>query len=305
MIDAVLDAQQFSAGAVRSALAAPLGPPSAARSVGPFVVVAHALPWAVAPGELAPDVDIRPHPHIGLAAVTYMLQGHVTHRDSLGSRYEAAPGGVNYMITGRGAVHSERFDRLRTLGGTLELLQVLLALPDGAEDVDPSFVAVPPANVPEEIGGGAAVRQIVGAGTALAFPAPIFLHDVRLDPDGRYVPPNEAAERAIYVAAGTVDVDGTEVRAHQTALVAGPTVVRAAAPARLVAFGGPPVGPRYMWWNFIHSSLERIEAAKAAWRAGQTPLPHGDTEAFTPAPADGGRPIIHLNGPRATAASRA
>jgi redox-sensitive bicupin YhaK (pirin superfamily) len=137
MIESVVEARTYAAGLVESALAAPLGRDEALRSVGPFAIVAHALPHTVEPGALPPDFDVRPHPHIGLAAITYMLQGHITHRDSLGSRQEIGPGGLNCMIAGRGVVHSERFERVRLLGGTVELLQVLLALPDGHEDVEP------------------------------------------------------------------------------------------------------------------------------------------------------------------------
>src|SRR6478735_7633944 len=130
MLETVHAARQFSAGLVRSALGAPIGEQAKPRSVGPFVLVAHALPFESAPGELPPDFDVRPHPHIGLAAITYMLDGNITHRDSLGSRLEVGAGGLNFMIAGRGVVHSERFDRVRTLGGKLQLLQVLMALPD-------------------------------------------------------------------------------------------------------------------------------------------------------------------------------
>ena len=293
MIDTIVEARRFGAGAIQTALAAPVGPEDRPRTIGPFAVLAHALPLEVAPGALAPDFDVRPHPHLGLAAVTYLLAGHVTHRDSLGSRSEVGPGGVHYMVAGRGVVHSERFDRLRTLGGTLELLQILLALPDGAEDAEPSFVHVGAAAVPARDEAGAAVHRL---DEPIGFPAPLLLHDVRLDAGGRYAPPEDRGERAIYVLAGEVEIDGVPVRAQQTAVLApGPARLTAAAPARALAFGGAPVGPRYMWWNYIHSSLERVEAARAEWRAGRVGLPPGDTESFTPAPPDEGRPLLRLN----------
>lgn len=299
MIDTIFDAKQYSAGMITTALACPVGAPATQRSVGPFALLAHALPLEVAPGELPPDFDVRPHPHIGLAAVTYLLAGHSTHRDSLGSRRETGPGGVNYMIAGRGIVHSERFERLRTLGGRLELLQILMALPDGAEDLEPSFTHLPPERVPELRESGAIVRCLAGAGTSLDFPAPMFLHDVQLAAGGHYDPPPDMPERAIYVVAGAVEIGGTRVGERQTATLApAPARVTAAAPTRVISFGGEPVGARYVWWNFLHSSLARIEEAKAAWRDGSTPLPPGDTESFTPAPApsDGGRPLLRLNG---------
>jgi hypothetical protein len=301
MIEAIVDARRFGAGMIQSALAAPVGPEQRPRMVGPFAVLAHALPLEVAPGSLPPDFDVRPHPHIGLAAVSYMLDGHVTHRDSLGSRQEVGPGGINYMIAGQGIVHSERFDRLRTLGGRLEMLQILLALPDRAEDAAPSFAHVDAPEVPEITEAGAIIRGLAGladGSTRIAFPAPMFLQDVQLGPGGRYRPPDGYRQRAVYVIAGAIEVGGARIGAQQTAMLAPvPVTVEASGPARVVAFGGEPVGPRYLWWNFLHSSLAQLEAAKAAWRAGTMTLPPGDTEAFTPAPPDHGRPLHRLNAP--------
>lgn len=292
--------KRFSAGPMTTALAAPLGEDTRPRTVGPFVVVAHALPFESAPGALPPDSDVRPHPHIGLAAITYMLDGHLTHRDSLGSRSEVGPGGLNFMIAGRGVVHSERFDRLRTLGGTLQLLQLLLALPDGAEEMAPSFRHVAREEVRECGKADASVRILAGgvdpAESPVTFPGPMFLHDVRLEPGAAYRAPDSYTERAVYVLHGAVDISGTRVEAQHTALLApDEALVAGAGPAQILSFGGEPVGPRYMWWNFIHSSLDRLESAKAEWRGGRTPLPPGDTESFTPAPPDAGRPLLRLN----------
>lgn len=296
MLQMVHVARQHAAGLVKSALAAPVGDQSRPRGVGPFFVVAHALPFESAPGELPPDFDVRPHPHIGLAAITYMLDGNITHRDSLGSRLEVGAGGLNFMIAGRGVVHSERFDRMRTLGGKLQLLQVLMALPDGSEDVEPSVVHVASERVPETEDGGATVRALAGEGSPLTFPAPMFLRDVRLEPGACYRPPDAFSERALYVLNGAIDVAGARVDAQRTALLSpGHALVTGVERTRLLAFGGEPVGPRYMWWNFIHSSLERIEAARTEWRRGRVPLPQGDTESFTPAPPDEGRPLLRLN----------
>ena len=205
------------------------------------------------------------------------------------------------MIAGRGVVHSERFDRLRTLGGTLHMLQILLALPDGAEETEPSFVHVHGDRMPETREAGARIRRLAdtddAANDAVTFPAPMFVHDVRLEEGGRYRPPAGQAERAVYVLSGAVAAGAERVGSQQTALLSEGTDIEmaAVAPSRLLAFGGAPVGPRYMWWNFIHSSLDVLEAAKAAWRAGDTKLPPGDTESFTPAPPDDGRPLHRLN----------
>lgn len=298
MLDFIHPAKQFSAGLIRSAAGSPVGEMNRPRSVGPVVVVGHALPSETAPGAMPPDQDVRAHPHIGLAAFTYMLDGHITHRDSLGNRQEVGPGGFDYMIAGRGVVHSERFERARLLGGNVQLLQILLALPDGHEDVDPSFLHVAADAVPESVEGGATVRVIAGEGSRVEFPGPMFLHDVRLEPGARYSPPRAIEQRALYVLSGAIDVAGTRVEAQRTAvLLPGDALTTATENARVLGFGGAPVGPRYTWWNYIHSSLERIEAAKAEWRAGRVTLPPGDTESFTPAPPDDGRPLMRLNQP--------
>jgi redox-sensitive bicupin YhaK (pirin superfamily) len=300
MIERVVDARIHAAGLVESALAAPLGQDDALRAVGPFAIIAHALPHSVEPGALPPDFDVRPHPHIGLAAITYLLQGHITHRDSLGSRQEIGPGGLNYMIAGRGVVHSERFERVRLLGGTVELLQILLALPDGHEDAEPSFASMDSARVPRITESGATIVWLAGGApqvdAPVRFPAPLFLCDVELTPGARYRPPEGLVDRAVYVLRGAIDVDGTRVSPQQVAVLApGAALITASEPARILAFGGEPVGPRHMWWNYIHSSLERIEVARAEWRAGKVPLPPGDTESFAAAPPDHGRPLLRLN----------
>jgi redox-sensitive bicupin YhaK (pirin superfamily) len=300
MIESVTDARAFSAGLVRSALAVPLGTEREPRMLGPFAVIAHALPLQVEPGALPPDFDVRPHPHLGLAAITYLLDGHVTHRDSLGSRHEIGPGGMNYMIAGSGVVHSERFERVRLLGGTIELLQILLALPDGSEDVAPAFHSVEPYRVPRTEAQGTAIHWLAGGPTVpdapVRFPAPMFLCDVSLEPGARYRPPEGFPERAVYVLSGALEAGSARIGAQQVAVLApGAMLAAGTEGARILAFGGEPVGPRYMWWNFIHSSLERLEAAKAEWRAGKTVLPPGDTESFIPAPPDDGRPLQRLN----------
>lgn len=294
----VLPGRRIAAGLIDAVNAAPVELDGATRPIGPFAMVAHVRRFVVEPGALPIDFDVRPHPHIGLAAISYVLDGHVTHRDSLGSRAELGPGWVGSMVAGRGVVHSERFERLRVLGGGFEMVQILLALPDGAEDAEPSFAAVPPERVPRREADGARVVALAdpdpAVGAPVRFPAPLLLHDVALAPGARYRPP-ALADRALYVRDGAIEVGGVRAVAGELALL-GPGEAAAVAPdgARLLAFGGAPVGPRLLWWNFLHSSLERIEAARAAWRAGTTPRPPGDTESFTPAPPDDGRPLVEL-----------
>jgi len=281
------------------ALAAPIDPDGAPRTVGPFALVAHVKMPVSAPGALPVDFDVRPHPHIGLTAISYVLDGAITHRDSLGNRRELRAGGLGATISGRGVVHSERFERNRLLGGAFEMFQMLLALPDGYEDVEPSFFHRALEEHPTTSGEGATVRLLFpappSAPSGMPVTTPILLADVALDPSAHWSLP-EAPERALYVREGEVEVHGSRVRAGQVAVVApGEASVRAVASARLLAFGGTGVGPRYLWWNYLCSSLERIEAAKTEWRHGRVKLPDGDTESFTPCPPDDGRPLWHLN----------
>lgn len=294
----VIDARRFPAETGGSNLmAAPIGPESDLRTVGPFAVVGHHRTAPAAPGAVPVDRDVRPHPHIGLSAVTYVLDGYVTHRDGLGNRSELGPGSAGFLISGRGLVHSERLERLRLLGGALDMFQILVALPDGGEDVDPTYRYVAPEQIPTQRADGCLVRWLAhpspAVGAPMPFPAPTLLADVTLGA-GWAVP--EAEERAIYVWEGEVEVEGARVGVGQVGVLAkGPVGIRAVGRARFLLFGGPPVGARYLWWNYLHSSLDRIEAAKAEWREGRAKLPPGDTESFTPAPPDGGRPLRRLN----------
>jgi redox-sensitive bicupin YhaK (pirin superfamily) len=285
----ILDAKRHPMGA----LAAPLGPPDAPRSVGPFCMVAHVVISEPEAGALPVDHDVRAHPHIGLVALSYLLDGHLTHRDNLGSRSELGPGDLGCTIAGRGVVHSERFERLRLLGGRLELFQVLVALPDGHEACEPRFEHVREAQVPTQVERGAVVRSL---DAAVALPARLLLRDVRLEPGARHVVADDAGDRAIYVIAGRVAVDEHPVDAQHVALLdRGEATVVATTAAHILVYGGDSPGPRYMWWNYISSSLEPIEEARQAWREGRVALPAGDTESFTPAPPDSGRPLLRIN----------
>lgn len=284
------------AGPSEAVVASPLGMPDAARTVGPVGLVAHVLPHGAGPGLLPVDADVRPHPHIGLVAASVILEGAVTHRDSLQNRAELLPGSVGWTVSGRGVTHSERLERLRVLGGRLSMLQILLALPDGSEDVEPSFVHVAADQVPTAAFGAGQVRTLAGEGTPAAFPGDLLLLDVRFDGPGSFTV-RPAEQRAIYVLSGSVHVGGVEVARHCTAeLATGEDEIAAEGPSQVLAFGGPPVGERILWWNFLHSSRARIEQARSRWREGGFDLPVGDTESFTPSPPDDGRPWVVLNG---------
>jgi redox-sensitive bicupin YhaK (pirin superfamily) len=279
-------------------LAAPVEPDGTPRTIGPFAVVVHMQLPKLPPGVMPVDADVRPHPHIGLTAISYILEGAVTHRDSLGNRVELRAGDMGATVSGQGVVHSERFERNRLLGGAFEIFQLLLALPDGHEDIEPSFFHRSADELPTAAVDGATVKWLfpIPPATPSGVPiaTPVLLADVALESNARWSLP-EVAERAVYVRAGAIEIGEARARAGQVVIVEAESSIRAIEPAQLLAFGGAGVGPRFMWWNYLHSSLERIEAAKAEWRAGRVKLPPGDTESFTPCPPDEGRPLVRLN----------
>ena len=259
------------------------------RSVGPFVFFDHMGPVALAPGR---GLDVRPHPHVGLATVTYLFEGEIVHRDSLGSVQAIRPGAVNWMTAGRGIVHSERTaPELRARGHRVHGLQIWIGLPREHEEAEPSFAHHPELPVMED--NGVAMRLILGDLLGLASPvatlSPTFYADVSLAPARRFALPSGPDERAIYVVEGAIEVGGHGVPMGEMRVFdAGVEVVAAARePARFVAFGGAPLdGPRYVWWNFVSSSRERIHAAAEDWRAGRFAKVPGETE-FIPLPDRG------------------
>ena len=272
------------------------------RAVGPFVFFDHFGPVAFQPGQ---GIDVRPHPHIGLATVTYLFEGALMHRDSLGTVQRIEPGDVNWMTAGRGIVHSERSDaRERTAGATMHGLQTWVALPHADEDTAPGFIHIERARLPRFERDG--VRGVVVAGHAfgLAAPVPTFTDTlyVALDlaADTGLDVPAEHVERSVYAIEGGISIDDEPIPAsHLAVLPAGRTVsLRARTGARAMLVGGAPLdGERIIWWNFVSSSRERIEAAKAQWREqrfGQVPgerefipLPETPVPAPPPEPAAG------------------
>jgi redox-sensitive bicupin YhaK (pirin superfamily) len=234
---------------------------------------------------------VRPHPHIGLATVTYLFEGAITHRDSLGFEQRIEPGAVNWMTSGRGIVHSERGpENLRDTAYVNHGLQLWAALPLASEEVDPAFVHTPAADIPVVQHGAAEVRVLVGDAFGATSPVKTFSKtiylDVRLAGGGRLELPPLAEELAIYVVEGEVAVDGQPVSARTLAVLApGATaLLSCSAPTQLVVIGGEPLDAhRYMWWNFVSSRKERIVQASEDWLAqgmGQVP---GETE-FIPLP---------------------
>ncbi len=270
--------------------------PSARRQmVGPFIFFDQIGPVEFVTGQ---GLDIRPHPHIGLATVTYLYRGRLHHRDSLGTDQWIEPGAVNWMSAGHGITHSERTDgAVRQSGQTLAGIQTWVALPDGAEDSAAGFSHVEKAALPFLDAEGKRVRLVLGNAwgerAPLAMPSELFYADADLDSHALMPLPDKHEDRGVYVMAGSVEVAGQVFEAGRM-LVFRPgdrIALRAGAQgARLVVLGGATLGgPRFIWWNFVASSRERIEAAKEAWRAGdwmhgRFRLPPGDDREFIPAP---------------------
>jgi redox-sensitive bicupin YhaK (pirin superfamily) len=258
------------------------------RAVGPFVFFDHFGPVTFAPGQ---GIDVRPHPHIGLATVTYLFDGALMHRDSLGSVQRIEPGDVNWMVAGRGIVHSERSGPAeRAAGSAMHGLQTWVALPRAHEEAPPAFAHVSRSFLPAFEQDG--VDGVVVAGRAFGHTAPVpTLTDtlyvaLTLTDGSRIQIPAEHEERAVYAIEGELSLDGAPLPLHHmVALPPGQRVVlSAAAPSRAMLVGGAALdGERIVWWNFVSSSRERIEAAKEDWRAQRFGHVPGETE-FIPLP---------------------
>ncbi len=258
------------------------------RMVGPFVFFDHFGPANI-PAGLPKQADVRPHPHIGLSTVTYLFDGEITHRDSVGSEIAIRPGEVNWMTAGRGITHSERFDTLRRTGGAMHGIQAWVALPTELEEIEPAFSHHGPEDLPTyESGDGLWARliagQAFGAKAKVQVQSPLFYVHWRLAAGARAQIPAEYPERAAYVASGSVEIAGASVRAGQMAVLTPgqPVLVTALAPSEVMLLGGEPVGERFLEWNFVSSSKDRIEQAKADWRAGRMKLPDLDHDEFIP-----------------------
>jgi hypothetical protein len=258
--------------------------------VGPFIFFDHMGPKVFAPGQ---GIDVRPHPHIGLATVTYLFDGEILHRDSLGCVQPIRPGDVNWMTAGRGIVHSERTaSRVRATGSQLHGIQSWVALPLEAEEVAPSFAHHPAASLPTFEIESVALRLIVGTAYGRTAPvevfSPIFYLDASMPAGSSHELTEEHLERAVYVAEGEVDVLGETARSGQMLVfeAGAPARLQAIATSRVMLLGGAPMdGPRHIWWNFVSSSRERIERAKRDWREGRFEHVPGETESI-PLPED-------------------
>ena len=260
------------------------------RMVGPFIFFDQMGPGEFLAGR---GLDVRPHPHIGLATVTYLFEGEIMHRDSLGSVQPIRPGDVNWMTAGSGIAHSERTDRgLRVHTNRLLGIQSWIALPQAQEETPPAFAHHPAATLPMLRDGGASVRLIAGEAwgerSPVAALSPMFYADVALESNAVVSLPQEHAERAAYVLEGAIDVSGDRFEPGRM-LIFRPgdelALCAAGGPARLLVLGGAPMdGPRHLFWNFVSSRRERIEQAKADWKAGRFGKVAQDGEEFIPLP---------------------
>ena len=262
------------------------------RMVGPFIFFDQMGPAILAPGD---GLDVRPHPHIGLATVTYLLEGQIMHRDSLGSIQEIRPGEVNWMTAGSGIVHSERSpEAVRANGGPLYGLQTWVALPTAHEETDPEFFHYGSDSIPFAQANGVSITVIAGRSDGMTSPVRTFSDmlyaDVALDAGARYQLKAEHVERAAYVIAGEVGVEGQSGTFSSKELVVfkpGAEIVLHTinGPARLMLVGGEPLPePRNIYWNFVSSSKDRIEQAKDDWQQNRFARVPGETE-FIPLPA--------------------
>jgi len=288
MLDVVIDARSADLGhglVVKRVL-----PFSKRRMVGPFIFLDHAGPLKLSP-QAARQADVRPHPHIGLSTATYLLSGLVTHRDSLGVEQVIRPGEVNWMTAGRGISHSERFeDPAAFAGNGLELLQSWVALPEASEETEPAFHNYPAPSLPEVQDGGVWMRLIAGDAFGLHSPvrihSPLFYLHTLMAQGARIGLPDGHVERAAYLVSGSLEVEGRVFRPGQMLVFAGDIhpSLRAVAPCVVMLLGGEPLGERHIWWNFVSSRKERIEQAKADWKAGRIALPPNDRDEFIPLP---------------------
>jgi len=276
--------------------------PSVERQmVGPFIFFDQ-----MGPAEFLTDqgIDVRPHPHINLATVTYLLEGEILHRDSLGTTQTITPGDVNWMRAGRGIVHSERTaPELKRTGQRLFGLQTWVALPEAMEESDPAFMHHGVGELPLAEDAGVRMRVVAGSIHGLTSPlktaSETLYADVSLKAGARLTVPPTHEERALYVLTGGLQIDGARHEAGTLLVLRTGAAVEVAAEGetRAMLFGGDPMeGPRYIWWNFVSSRPERIEAAKEEWRRGRFETVPGDEEEFIPLPESIGKPRRAVGG---------
>ena len=266
------------------------------RMVGPFIFMDHAGPVQSTPTN-GPSLDVLPHPHIGLSTVSYLFGGQVTHRDSLGVEQVIRPGEVNWMTAGRGIAHSERFEDPASLaGGELEMIQTWVALPEKDEEAIPSFDNYKPEVLPIYTEKGVWMRLIAGDAYGLRNDvktlSPLFYLHAVIQQGAKFGLPKEHSERAIYIAKGSIEVNGQFYKEGQMLVFTKEVdpIIFARENVILMMMGGEPLGERFIWWNFVSSRRERIDQAKEDWKQGRIILPPNDNKKFIPLPNDKSKP---------------
>lgn len=266
------------------------------RMVGPFIFMDHAGPISF-PTAFTTNLDVLPHPHIGLSTVSYLFSGNVTHRDSLGVEQLIKPGEVNWMTAGKGIAHSERFEDPAILaGGELEMIQTWVALPEKDEEADPSFKNYTAEQLPVFTDTGVWMRLIAGDAYGLtsntSTSSPLFYLHVVLSQGARFGLPQGYSERGVYIVKGSVEVNGITYTPGKLMVFSkgvDPLII-AKENSTLMMLGGEHLGDRYIWWNFVSSRKERIEQAKEDWKQGRILLPPTDNTEFIPLPKDNSKP---------------
>ena len=269
------------------------------RMIGPFVFFDHMGPIDLAPG-IGREVDVRPHPHIGLSTVSYLFAGEIMHRDSLGYAQPIRPQEVNWMTAGRGITHSERFEHARAHGDHLHGIQAWVALPDGKEEIDPAFSHHAGDDLPQWTEAGVVGQLIAGSAYGLTAGAqthsPLFYAHLDMEPGAVAEVPQGHSERAVYVASGAVEMDGRRYEAgRMLVLGAAASRVQALEQSSVMVLGGEPVGERFIHWNFVSSSKDRLAQAAADWKAGRMKLPDADDAELIPLPDAPGQPAPALS----------
>lgn len=258
------------------------------RMVGPWIFFDHFGPVTFPVG---PGVAVRPHPHINLATVTYLFDGEILHRDSLGFREAILPGDINLMVAGHGIVHSEREREDRTTTSReLHGLQLWLALPVEDEETDPEFLHYPATDIPSLIVEEVSVRVMIGCAYGVTSPVKTFAQtlyvEAELSAKQTLVAPEGIDELAVYIVKGRIQIEGEVLAEHSLVIVNAKQVMELTAieDSRIVFIGGENIGSRHVWWNFVSSRRERIEQAKQDWAEGRFPTVPGDEKEFIPLP---------------------
>ena len=258
------------------------------RMIGPWIFFDHMGPANFPPGK---GIDVRPHPHINLATVTYLFQGEMLHRDSLGNELAIRPGEVNLMIAGSGIVHSERqCDEIKASGNRVEGLQLWLALPEADEEMAPEFHHYDAASIPTAYVGDVSAQILIGEAYGMRSPvktlAETLYVEVRLPPAQSLRLPESVEERAVYVVSGRLEAEGSVIDAGTMAVftAVGGIVVNAVEDTHFLIIGGERLSRRHIWWNFVSSRKARIEQAKQDWLSGAFPTVPRDEDEFIPLP---------------------